>query len=75
MTVWRTMLAAMVLLAVSGPVHAQKVIPGSQAATQNACLTRDITWHTSLDQALAEARRTHKLVFWMHMLGSMDRYT
>jgi hypothetical protein len=40
-----------------------------------ACATKvatEIKWHSSLDTALATARKENKLVFYMHMLGKID---
>lgn len=36
-----------------------------------ADLTQAITWHTSLAEAQAAARKSGKPIFWMHMLGSL----
>jgi hypothetical protein len=33
---------------------------------------QEIPWVTSLAAAQAEARRTGRLIFWMHMLGTID---
>ncbi|HEY9870044.1 MAG TPA: hypothetical protein V6D08_12835 [Candidatus Obscuribacterales bacterium] len=54
---------------------AQPVIPGHVAKTRVDRLTGEIKWHDSLPDALAEARREGKLVFWVHMLGQIDGAT
>ena len=33
-----------------------------------------IHWHRSLEAAKAEARKENKLIFWMHLLGSVDGF-
>lgn len=38
-------------------------------------LTTKISWQSSLDAAMALARKDHKMVFWMHMLGDMNGAT
>jgi len=38
-------------------------------------LTQQIQWYTGLPQAEEEAKREHKLVFWMHMLGNISGAT
>jgi hypothetical protein len=38
-------------------------------------LTSQINWYTALPQAEWEAQRSGKLVFWVHMLGSLSGAT
>ena len=38
-------------------------------------LTSQINWYTGLPQAEWEAQREGKLVFWVHMLGSLSGAT
>jgi hypothetical protein len=38
-------------------------------------LTSEISWNTSLYNAEMEARRTGKMIFWVHMLGDMKGAT
>lgn len=38
-------------------------------------VTNEIKWHDSLDEARAEAKRTGKLVLWMHALGELTGTT
>lgn len=38
-------------------------------------LTTEIAWKTDLDAALGQARADGKLVFWMHMLGTLEGVT
>lgn len=54
---------------------AQPVIPGHVAKTRVDRLTGEIKWYDSLPDALVEARREGKLVFWVHMLGHIDGAT
>ncbi len=48
------------------------VIPAEEAGREAHIVSRGINWHTSLEDAQAVARKEGKLVFWMHMLGSVD---
>jgi len=56
-------------------VQAQRVIPGYVAQQRVEKLTSEIQWHDRLPDALAEARREGKLVFWVQMLGKIDGAT
>ena len=40
-----------------------------------ADLTKNIAWHTSLDDAKAAAKKSGKPIFWMHMLGDLTGMT
>lgn len=59
------------------PVLADRltVVTGSEARKENFQVAKRINWHQDLDQARAEAAKSGKLVFWMHMLGSVDGKT
>ena len=52
-----------------------RIVPGEQAHEQTHKLTSEIHWYTNVNSAEAEARRENKLVFWMHMLGTLDGTT
>ena len=54
---------------------AQRVVPGEVARERVERLTTDIQWHNRLQDALAEAQREGKLVFWVQMLGQIDGAT
>jgi hypothetical protein len=38
-------------------------------------LTHKIPWDTNLNRALGEAKKTGKMVLWIHMLGTIDGAT
>jgi hypothetical protein len=67
---------SLALLATMIPVFGgPMVLDGSVAHSRVSGLTSQIKWQTSLGQALDQARREGKMVFWVHMLGSMDGAT
>ena len=35
-------------------------------------LTRQIHWHSSLEEAKAQAQKENKPIFWLHALGDLD---
>ena len=51
------------------------VVPSDEANKQAYVTNKDIRWYRSLEEAQAEARKEGKLVFWLHMLGTMDGAT
>ncbi len=51
------------------------VVPGSEASRENFQVSKRLGWQTNLDEARAEAAKTGRLVFWVHMLGSIDGKT
>jgi hypothetical protein len=51
------------------------VVPAEEARREAHVVNKGITWHTSLAEAQSEARKQGKLVFWMHMLGTIDGAT
>jgi hypothetical protein len=51
------------------------VLPGEVADKQAYVTNKGIRWYTSLDDAEAEAKKEGKLVFWLHMLGTIDGAT
>lgn len=51
------------------------IISGEQAGRQVHVLSRQIKWHTSLEDARKAAKQQNRLVFWVHMLGHIDGKT
>jgi hypothetical protein len=51
------------------------VVPAEEASKATYVTNKGINWYTSLDQARAEAKKEGKLVFWLHMLGTIDGAT
>lgn len=63
-------------LSVAGVSAQHTMVVPSDVASKSAYVTnKGINWYQSLDQARAEARREGKLVFWLHMLGSINGAT
>jgi hypothetical protein len=58
------------------PVSAQMaLIPGQVAHERVAQLTSQIPWYSSLCQAEDTARRTNRMILWVHMLGDLKGAT
>ncbi len=58
------------------PVQARpRILTGQVSQERVYDLTSKIHWHDSLSQAESVARQQGKLVFWIHMLGSLDGAT
>lgn len=70
-------LSALLLMAVTigAASAAPQIMTGAVAHNQATKLTSEIHWYQNVNSAEAEARRTGKLVFWMHMLGQLDGTT
>lgn len=72
-------LPAVLALAVlfTTPVAADKlsVIPANEASREAFQVNKRMGWHENLQSACEQARKENKLVFWMHMLGTMDGST
>jgi hypothetical protein len=51
------------------------VLPSDVAGKQAYVTNKDINWYTALDDARAQAKHEGKLVFWLHMLGSINGAT
>jgi hypothetical protein len=51
------------------------VLPGSAAQTQAKMVCSRINWLTSLEEAKQTAKKEHKLIVWIHMLGNIDGFT
>lgn len=50
-------------------------MPGSAAQTQAKMVCSRINWLTSLEEAKQTAKKEHKLIVWIHMLGNIDGFT
>jgi hypothetical protein len=48
---------------------------GDQVRENVSKTVSDINWSNNLGQCEWEAQHSHKLVFWMHMLGSINGFT
>ncbi len=68
-------LLATFLLAVPHVEARPRILTGQVSQERVYDLTSKIHWYSSLDQAESVARQQGKLVFWIHMLGSLDGAT
>lgn len=72
-------LASIVILAssLSLPAFADKltVLSAPEASREAFQVNKRISWQNDLDEAKKEAAKNNKLIFWVHMLGSMDGKT
>lgn len=72
----RTAALTLSLLACIPMAGARPALLTGAIAHQNAsALTSQINWYSSLGQAENEAQREGKMVFWVHMLGSLSGAT
>ncbi len=64
-------------MALAVPCFADKlaVVPASEASRENFQVSKRLGWQTNLEEAKQEAAKTGRLVFWVHMLGSIDGKT
>lgn len=65
-------------LLINVPVNAadpSAVVPSDEAGKNAFVVNKGMKWHTSLEEAQAKAKQEGKLVFWVHMLGTMDGAT
>ena len=67
------LLAALVMTA-TPVVQANEVIPAQEAASQAKAIKYGVNWINSLPKAQEEARRLHKPIFWLHILGNIDGF-
>lgn len=51
------------------------VIPSEVASKQAWVANKGLNWQTSLTDVEAQAKKEQKLVFWVHMLGTMEGAT
>ena len=72
-----SILSAAVLVGLSAVCGAQLkgVMSPEEAGKNTARLLSNIRWTTSLDDAKSEARKSGKLIFWVHMRGKIDGLT
>lgn len=68
-------LACLSLAAVPAAEAGPRILQGQVSQERVENLTNQIQWYHSLPQAEAEARREGKMIFWVHMLGSLDGAT
>ena len=69
---WIVIGALATALLLPSAAQAQNVIPGAQAQQNVSRLLSQVPWTTSLEQAKAQAQKEGKLIFWVHMLGSLN---
>jgi hypothetical protein len=65
-------LAALTVLSPAWGANPPPRVPSQVVEKQVAKLTSKVQWHSSLDEATAQAQKEHKLVFWLHALGELD---
>lgn len=70
-------LTLLVSASLAGPTFADKltVISAPEASKEAFQVNKRISWQDNLDAARKKAAADKKLVFWVHMLGSMDGKT
>jgi hypothetical protein len=69
-------LIAAISIASTLPVRANdSFVPSTEANRNSHIVNTGVHWHTSLEDAQAEAKKSGKLVFWIHMLGTIDGAT
>lgn len=73
----KPLLALFAALAVASAATAapMETISGADAGTQAKAIKYGINWVNSLSNAEALAKRSHKPIFWLHILGNIDGYT
>lgn len=52
-----------------------RFLQGSAAKENIDRVNNNIQWHTSLNQAMEQARKEDKMVFWVHLIGQMSGST
>jgi hypothetical protein len=67
--------ASLSLSAVPPAISARPVLTGEVAEERVKELTTAIDWQDNLREAEAQAQKSGKLIFWMHMLGHIDGAT
>jgi hypothetical protein len=55
--------------------RAEGVVMSGEASRNAHVVNKGVKWHTSLEEAQTQAKKDGKLVFWLHMLGTMDGAT
>jgi hypothetical protein len=75
----RTLIAPMLAMTMAASMFpafsAPMILDGQVSQERVNEMTQAITWNTDLYSAEMEARRQNKMVFWVHMLGSMTGAT
>lgn len=66
---------ATIAFAAATPAQNRNLLPGYVAKENINRVNSEIQWTTNLNQALAEARQSKKMVLWLHMIGKMDGAT
>lgn len=51
---------------------AKNLVPGARVEQKVTTLTNEVHWHSSLQDALKQAREEKKAVFWLHALGDLE---
>jgi len=69
------LLAGLVMAVFAGTARADRYVGGDEANKNNSKLVKEIHWYQNLDEAQAVAKKQHKLIFWIHMLGKLDGCT
>lgn len=73
-----SLLAALAATTVSMPAalaEQMTVVTASEAGRNAHVVNKGIKWHTNFEEAQSQARKDGKLIFWMHMLGTIDGAT
>ena len=71
-----TALAGLAMVAAPGAdAESRILIPGNVAAQNINRVNANVRWHSNYNAALDEARRTNKMVFWVHLVGDMEGAT
>lgn len=70
-------LTLLVSAGLAGPTYADKltVISAPEATKEAFQVNKRISWQNDLEAAKKQAATDKKLIFWVHMLGSMDGKT
>ena len=71
----KTLLVALLACALPATAQPMTVVTSDQASKSAFITNKGINWYKDLESAQDSARRAHKLVFWVHMLGSIDGET
>ncbi len=66
---------AMFCFSLPGFADRVTVVPAREASKESFQVNKRFIWHKDLADARAEAASSGRLVFWVHMLGSMDGKT
>jgi hypothetical protein len=67
-----TLLCASTLMS---PAPASQLVVSGQTTHLGIQKLNTVSWYSSLAQAQAEALRSGKMIFWLHILGQVDGAT